>query len=194
MPKSIHLKNEVEIPSDINVVIDGKRVKIQGPLGVIEKDFSHLHNIIIEKGDDNKIIIESWFPSKKEQSLVNTVASHLKNAFIGVQKGYRYKMKIVYAHFPMSLKVDEKNNIVIIENFLGSRDKKYAKILPGVKVKVQKDDVIIEGIDIDAVGQTAANIHLAAKLRGKRRLSPHGREGGPGILDGIYLYAKENIK
>jgi len=194
MPKSIHLKNEVGIPSDINVVIDGKRVKIQGPLGVIEKDFSHLHNIIIEKGDDNKIIIESWFPLKKEQSLVNTVASHLKNAFIGVQKGYRYKMKIVYAHFPMSLKVDEKNNIVIIENFLGSRDKKYAKILPGVKVKVQKDDVIIEGIDIDAVGQTAANIHLAAKLRGKRRLSPHGREGGPGILDGIYLYAKENIK
>ncbi|MCD6562329.1 MAG: 50S ribosomal protein L6 [Thermoproteales archaeon] len=194
MPKSIHLKNEVEIPSDINVVIDGKRVKIQGPLGVIEKDFSHLHNIIIEKGDDNKIIIESWFPSKKEQSLVNTVALHLKNAFIGVQKGYRYKMKIVYAHFPMSLKVDEKNNIVIIENFLGSRDKKYAKILPGVKVKVQKDDVIIEGINIDAVGQTAANIHLAAKLRGKRRLSPHGREGGPGILDGIYLYAKENIK
>ncbi len=194
MPKSIHLRSEVEIPAGINVEISGKKIKIQGPLGVIEKDFSHLHNIIIEKTDDNKIIIETWFPSKKEQSLINTIISHLNNAFIGVQKGYRYKMKIVYAHFPMSLKVDEKNNVVIIENYLGSRDKKYAKILPGVKVKVQKDDVIIEGIDIDAVGQTAANFHLTARLRGKRRLSPHGREGGPGILDGIYLYAKEHMK
>jgi len=193
MPKIAYLKNEVEIPEDVNVEVEGKVVRVRGQLGMVERDFSHIHNVLIEKAD-NKVIIEVWFPTKRERSLINTIASHIRNAIVGVQRGYRYKMKVVYAHFPMSLKVDEKNNMVIIENFLGSRDKRYAKILPGVKVKVQKDEVIVEGIDIDAVGQTAANIHLATHLTGKRRLSPHGREGGPGILDGIYVYAKEHMK
>jgi len=193
MPKIAYLKKEVEIPEDVNVEVEGKVVRVRGQLGMVERDFSHIHNVSIEKAD-NKVIIEAWFPTKQERSLINTIASHIRNAIVGVQRGYRYKMKVVYAHFPMSLKVDEKNNMVIIENFLGSRDKRYAKILPGVKVKVQKDEVIVEGIDIDAVGQTAANIHLATHLTGKRRLSPHGREGGPGILDGIYVYAKEHMK
>ncbi len=128
-----------------------------------------------------------------QKKTVRTVASHIQNMIIGVTKGFRYKMKIVYAHFPMNLKV--QGDKIIIENYLGERGTREAKLLPGVKVKVQKDDVIIEGIDKEAVGQTAANIHRAAKLTGKRKMSPHGREGsGPGILDGIYLYAREHMK
>jgi large subunit ribosomal protein L6 len=68
------------------------------------------------------------------------------------------------------------------------------QIPQGVKVQVAKDDIIVEGIDKDLVGQFAANIELATTLRGKQRLSPHGRESAPGVLDGIYVYATENIK
>ncbi|MEM4811008.1 MAG: 50S ribosomal protein L6, partial [Thermofilum sp.] len=65
----------------------------------------------------------------------------------------------------------------------------------GVKVKVEKEEIIVEGVDKDAVAQTAANIHLSTHLTGDRARSPHGREGsGPGILDGIYLYAVESIR
>jgi large subunit ribosomal protein L6 len=83
---------------------------------------------------------------------------------------------------------------VVIENFLGRRGKVTARILPGVKVRVDKDDVIVEGVDKEAVAQTAANIHQATRLRGKQHMCPHGREGGPGILDGIYLYAVEHMR
>ncbi len=192
MAKDIYVKEEVEIPENVEIEVVDKKVKIRGPLGELEKDFSHIPKLLLNKVD-RKIVIEVYLANKRERAVVKTVASHITNMIIGVQKGYRYKMKIVYAHFPMSLKVEE--NKVIIQNFLGERGYRIAKIVPGAKVKVEKDDVIIEGIDKEAVSQTAANIHLATRLTGKRKMSPHGREGGgPGILDGVYLYAIEYMK
>ena len=190
--REVYAYEEVEIPENVEVKLDGYKVRVKGPLGELEKDFSYarLRNIIIRM-EDRKIVVEMYLGRKKEYATVRTIASHIKNMIIGVTKGFRYKMKIIYAHFPMSVKVE--GDKVVIENFLGQKAKRYAKIVGNVKVYVQRDDVIIEGIDIEAVGQTAANIHLATHLTGKMRLCPHGREGGPGVLDGIYLYEKGHI-
>jgi large subunit ribosomal protein L6 len=193
MAREIYVRREVTVPQGVKVYIVGKRVRVEGPLGSVEKDFSHAKNVNITQ-EDGKIVLEAFNADKKTYSVVNTLASKIENMIVGVEKGFRYKMKIVYAHFPMNVKVDDKNGIVIIENFLGRRGKITTRLMPGVKVKVDKEDVIIEGVDKDAVAQTAASIYEVTRLRGKYRMSPHGREGGPGILDGIYLYAKEHIK
>lgn len=192
MVKVFQVEERVKIPSDVKVQVDGKKVIVEGPLGKVERDFSFAKKIEITKEDDY-VKVETYIANKREYSLVKTIASHINNMILGVTKGFRYKMKIVYAHFPMTLKVEKDK--VVIENFLGERGKRYAEILPGVKVKVEKEDVIVEGIDKEAVAQTAANIHHATQLTGDRRPSPHGREGtGPGVLDGIYLYAVEHLK
>jgi len=188
-----YVRREVAIPDGTRVAVEGKRVRVEGPLGAVEKDFSHAKNILISI-QNGKIVLEAFNADKRTYALVGTLASKIENMIVGVNRGFRYKMKIVFAHFPMSVKVDEKRGQVVIENFLGGRGKIIARIEPGVKVRVEKDDVIIEGVDKEAVAQTAANIREATKLRGKRRLCPHGREGGPGVLDGIYVYAKENVK
>lgn len=188
-----YVRRELEIPSGVKVAIEGQRIKVEGPLGSVEKDVSHIKSIEMLL-EDSKIVVETFMAEKKTYSMVNLLYSLINNMIEGVQKGYRYKMKVVYAHFPMNVKVDEKNGIVIIENFLGRRGRVTAHIMPGVKVKAEKDEVIIEGIDKEAVAQTAANIRDAVKLRGKYRMSPHGREGGPGVLDGIYVYAREHLK
>lgn len=193
MAREIYVRREVAIPPGVKVHVAGKRILVEGPLGSVEKDFSHAKNVNIAY-DNGKIVLEAFNADKKTYSTVNTLASKIENMIIGVEKGFRYRMKIVYAHFPMNVKVDEKNGVVVIENFLGRRGKITTPIVPGVKVKVDKEDVIVEGVDKDAVAQTAANIYEVTKLRGKYRMSPHGREGGPGILDGIYLYAKEHMK
>jgi large subunit ribosomal protein L6 len=193
MAREIYVRREVTVPQGVKVHVVGKRVRVEGPLGSVEKDFSHAKNVNITQ-EDGKIVLEAFNADKKTYSVVNTLASKIENMIVGVEKGFRYKMKIVYAHFPMNVKVDDKNGIVIIENFLGRRGKITTRLMPGVKVKVDKEDVIIEGVDKDAVAQTAASIYEVTRLRGKYRMSPHGREGGPGILDGIYLYAKEHIK
>ena len=191
MAKVPYLTAEVEIPSNVELSLVGKKVIVKGPLGVIERDFSYARAIDFKK-EGNKIVLEGYFLRKRERALINMIASKIKNMITGVLKGYRYRMYIVYAHFPMMVKVEGKK--VVIENFLGSRGRIVTDIVGDTSVKVTKDEVIVEGVDKEAVGQTVANIHQAAKLRGKRRLSPHGRSGGPGVLDGIYLHKKEYIK
>ncbi|RLF25852.1 MAG: 50S ribosomal protein L6 [Thermoprotei archaeon] len=185
-----YAREVVEIPSGAEVRTEGKVVRIRGPKAELVKDFSHAPvNIRLE---NNKVVIEVLFARKKEYACLRTIASKIKNMILGVTKGFRYYMKIVYAHFPMSIKVE--GDKVIIENFLGEKAPRIAKIVgKDTKVYVKGDDVIVEGIDVEAVGQTAANIHLATHLTGKMRKCPHGRGGGPGILDGIYLYRKEII-
>ena len=88
-------------------------------------------------------------------------------------------MKIVYAHFPMTVKV--KGNIVTIDNFLGERSPRVAKIIGDAKVSVKGEDVTITGINKEEVGQTMANIEQATKIKGR----------DPRIFqDGIYLVDK----
>lgn len=190
--KVLKIRETIEIPGNISVKIKNKKMYIKGPKGIISRDFSNIRRMLIFI-QDKKIIIESFRARKKEYATVKTIAAIIRNLINGVLYGYRYKMKIVYAHFPISVEV--KNNYVYIKNFMGKKDTRAAKIVGDTKVIVKGDEIIIEGIDPYAVSQTAGNIHLATRLRGKDRLCPHGREGrGPGILDGIYLYEKTLLK
>ncbi len=78
-------------------------------------------------------------------------------------KGFTYKLKIVFSHFPISVKVREKT--VAIENFTGERSPRAARIMGRTKVTVKGEDVIVQGIDIEDVSQTAANIQRATKVK-----------------------------
>lgn len=179
MAKFLKEEKIVDIPEEVEIKVEDKRVIVSGPKGRLEKDLTQVRNITI-RIENRKIIVESFLPKKKEKALVGTIAGHIKNMIKGVTKGFRYKMKIVYAHFPVSVKTKGKK--VIIENFLGEKVPRIAKIIGDVKISVKEDEVIIEGIDIEAVSQTAANIELATRIKGK----------DPRVfLDGIYIYAKE---
>ncbi|MDT7885951.1 MAG: 50S ribosomal protein L6 [Thermoproteota archaeon] len=177
-------KEELPIPEDINVDIDDNYlVKIQGPKGEIVKDFSP-RKLNISKNkykiykENNKIIIEVYIKGKRGKSLLYTLASKIKNSIKGVIEGYVYKLKIVHTHFPINVKV--KGDTVYIENFIGERSPRVAKILGKyTQVKVEGEDVIISGIDKDEVSQTAFNIQLATKIKDK---DPRK------FLDGIYVY------
>ena len=88
-------------------------------------------------------------------------------------------MKIVFSHFPITVKIQGKN--FTIANFTGERNPRTAKIMGDTKVTVNGDDVIIQGINLEDVSQTAANIQNSTKIRSK----------DPRVfLDGIYVYEK----
>ena len=107
------------------------------------------------------------------------MASHISNMIAGVTKGYEYKMKVVYSHFPIQLKA--ASDELVINNFLGERKSRSAKILAGTKVEIGKDEVLIKGINKESVGQTMANIEQATRVRGfDIRI----------FQDGIYLVEK----
>lgn len=180
MVKTVHAVLEVKIPDNVKVDVDGMKVRVSGPLGELEKDFSHARGITIRK-EDNKVVLDAYYPKKKQLAILGSVRSHIKNMIIGVTQGYKYVMKITYAHFPISVKFVPETREVIIENFLGEKSPRKTRILPGVEVKVEKDDVILTGIDVEAVGQSAANIQQATKIK----------EKDPRVFqDGIYVYRK----
>ncbi len=178
MPKEVIVRKTVEIPDNVKVIIDGKKVIVEGPKGRVERDFSYARSVRIYV-DGKSVVVESYFAKRRLKALTHTIAAHIRNMIIGVTKGYRYKLKIIYAHFPVTVKVE--GDKVIIENFLGEKAPRIAKIVGNVKVRVEKRDVIVEGVDIEEVGQTAANIERATKITGLDRRV---------FVDGIYIYEK----
>ncbi|MFP3231299.1 MAG: 50S ribosomal protein L6 [Acidilobus sp.] len=179
MPKSIHVERVVEVPQGVTVRVESLKVTVKGPKGEMQKDFSHARGVGI-RVDGNKVIVEAWSADTKARALVGTIAAHIKNMIIGVTKGFRYKLKIISSHFPITVKVEKSR--VIINNFLGEKAPRYATIMPGVTVKVQGQDVIVEGSDVEAVGQTAANIERATRITEFDRRK---------FMDGIFIYSRE---
>lgn len=172
---------KVDVPDNVDVKIEGMKVIAKGPKGILEKDFSFAKGIELVK-ENKKIIVRAYFPKRRTKALVGTIKAHIRNMIIGVTKGYRYKLKIIFSHFPVSVKV--QGDKIIIENFLGEKAPRIAKVVGNVNVKVESDDIIVEGIDIEAVGQTAANIELATKISEfDRRV----------FVDGIYIYEKGHM-
>lgn len=180
MVKTAYSKLEVEIPENVEVQVKDMVVNISGPFGSLSRDFSHAKKIKISK-TDSKIILDTLYPDKKKLALLGTVKSHILNMIDGVTRKFRYEMKIVYAHFPINVEYESAKNTLLIKNFLGERSARKASILSGVDVKIAGDTVILEGIDNEKVGQTAANIQHATKIRKK----------DPRVFgDGIYVYRK----
>jgi len=181
MAKDVHVVREVEIPEGVEVEVEGSRVVVRGPKGELSREFPRVKGVLIRK-EDSKVIVEAYFADAKKRAMVGTIAAHIRNMITGVTKGYRYKLKIIYSHFPIKISIDKDKGLFIISNFLGEKAPRIAKILPGVKVSVKGSDVIVEGSDIEAVGQTAANIELATKITEFDRRK---------FMDGIYIYKKE---
>ncbi len=146
----------VEIPKEVNVDISGGIAKISGENG--EVSFKYKPIVKFEKENDTvKLEGPGMF--------VGTYNAHLKNALKGVTEGHSRKMKVIQAHFPM--KLEQKGDKVIIKNFVGSKVDRIAKIVGNTKVKIKGQDIEIDGPDAYAVGQTAANLHQATKIRNK---------------------------
>ncbi|EMR73122.1 archaeal ribosomal protein L6P [Thaumarchaeota archaeon SCGC AB-539-E09] len=172
------VENSVTIPEGVTLALEGCKVTVTGEKGSVTKDFTHAR-LNMEHLDDS---VKVWTinPRKKQASLVNTIVAHVKNMIKGVTKGFTYRMKIVFVHFPMTLRIQGNN--IVIQNFTGERKSRDAKIVGDAKVRVEGEDIIVDGIDLEEVAQTAANIQRAVKIRRKDRRK---------FLDGIYVYSKE---
>ena len=103
----------------------------------------------------------------------------------GVDSGFKYKLKAVYSHFPMTIKV--QGNEMTITNLFGEKVPRVAPLpwSPAeVEVKVSnKTDITVSGTDREKVGQTAANIERACRIKKRDRRV---------FQDGIYIVSKGN--
>jgi large subunit ribosomal protein L6 len=156
------IARQIEIPEGVNVTVEGHTVTVKGPKGQLSRRLYYPH--IVFRKENSHLIVNSGLDRKQQRAMVGTLESHIKNMIIGVTQGFEYRMKAVYSHFPIQLKANPGE--LVINNFLGERKARSAKILDGVKVNITKDELAVIGIDKERVGQTMANIEQATRVHG----------------------------
>jgi len=182
--KQLYIERSIELPEDLKITVKDRHVTIEGPKGTLTRNFDPTDVEITKKG--KKVDIKAYYINKKRKAATLAVVGYINNMIKGVMQGYTYKSKIVFSHFPLTVEPDNKKKIVTIKNLYGGRKHITVPIVgPETTVKVDKDDVIIEGIDKEAVGQTTANMQEACRLRGKRKKDPET------FMDGVWLWDKE---
>lgn len=167
----------MKIPSDVEITIEDSNVIVRGPLGTVQKNISHMP--IELKLQQGELVALTRGKGRRARAMIGTTRSIIAAMINGVTRGYTYKMKIVSSHFPVTAKVSGSE--VLVENFIGERFRRRAKILGDTKVQVKDDEITITGIDKYSVGQTAANIEQIVKIP---------RKDPRKFLDGIYVYEK----
>ena len=165
---------KVKIPGGVKASLEGMHLRVTGPKGQLSRNVRFPQ--VTVTCDGNEVVIATESRRKEITAMVGTLEAHTKNMFRGVTEGYEYRMKVVYSHFPIQLKL--QGNKLEIANFLGEKKARHARIEQGVTAKVGNDEVVLTGIDRELVGTSAANIEHAT----------HIRDRDPRVFqDGIYM-------
>ena len=153
-------------------------ITVSGKRGTLVREFKHI-NLDITKTEEGNVKVDLWFGKRKQLACIRTICSHIENMCNGVMKGYTYKMRFVYSHFPINVE---------IRNYLGEKLVRRVKLCDGVeyvRTADVKDQIELTGNDINVVSLTAANIQQTTKdvTHDIRKL-----------LDGIYVSWKGNAE
>jgi large subunit ribosomal protein L6 len=165
---------KVIIPDGVKAQLDGMQLKVTGPKGQLSRNMRFPQ--VTVTCENNEVTIATESKRKEITSMVGTLEAHTKNMCRGVSEGFEYRVKVVYSHFPIQLKV--QGTKLEIANFLGEKKARSARIEIGVTAKVANDEVVLTGIDRELVGNSAANIEHACHIRNR----------DPRVFqDGIYM-------
>lgn len=170
---------DIDIPDMVTVRMEGNLIVVGGKLGTLQKDLTKLPISVDIK--DKKLVIRPPGTRKRDLAITNTAKSIILNMIKGVEQGFTYKLKVVYAHFPISVKTKGKE--IHVENYFGERAPRVSRVVGDTtKVNIVGEDVIVQGPSLEDVSQTAANIEFSTKLKGKDQRV---------FLDGLYIYSRE---
>lgn len=142
---------------------------------------------MIEEEGEKKLKVDCHLGKRKALASIRTSTSHVQNMITGVTKGYEYKMRLVYAHFPININIVAKGEKVEIRNFLGEKRVRIINMLPGVTIQRSpdvKDELILTGNDIELVSRSCSLIHQVCLVRHKDIRK---------FLDGIYVSGKGTL-
>jgi large subunit ribosomal protein L6 len=173
----------VEIPPEVSLTVEGRTLRAKGPLGTTERPFpADVLGLAVKDGQVTLTLLLA--PGRRaSQALLGTWAAHVRNLVAGLTRGVTARLKVVAAHFPMEVGV--RGSEVVIENFLGEKYPRSARLIPGTEAVVDGEFVVLTGTDVEQVGQSAANIERATRIR----------DYDPRVFqDGIYLIERAHFK
>lgn len=167
----------IPIPEGVKAALDGDTFRVQGPRGSLSRVLRAPGVVLGVK--DSTVVVKVASSRRQHRALAGTLAAHAANMVAGAARGYTCRMKVCFSHFPIQVAV--AGSEVQIANFLGEKRPRRARIVGATQVEVKGDTLLVNGADIEAVGQTAANIEQATKIK----------DYDPRVFqDGIYIVEK----
>jgi len=194
MVKTILATQSISIPKNVKVEVNSRTVKVIGPRGALSKSFKHAHldiylaNPTKDKKRFKNLRVDFWLGKKKQTASIRTICSHIKNMITGVTRGFEYKMRFVFAHFPITVNITNSGKELEVRNFIGEKMVRKVPMLEGVTItrnEKVKDEVVLTGNDIGFVSQSAANVQQCTHVRFKDIRK---------FLDGIYVSEKNVLE
>jgi large subunit ribosomal protein L6 len=181
MVKLDHIKHTIVLAEGVTASVAENVITLAKESETICREF--VHPRVSATVTSESIEVYCDLPRRKERALAGTWAAHLRNMNRGLSEGFEYRLKAVYSHFPMTLKVE--GDTLTITNLFGERVPRRAA-LPwspaDVTVKIEnKTEVVVTGADREKVGQTSANIERACRIRRRDRRV---------FQDGVYIVSK----
>lgn len=167
MSRNTPTNETVAIPAGVEVKMTGTELSVNGPRGRQARILA-LRGVSM-KMEGNQLTVTG--PLRE----ANTALAHIRNMIRGSAEGYSQKLKVIYAHFPISLEL--KGREFYIKNFVGEKQPRRCRVVGDTKVEVKGAEVTIFGPSREDVGQTIANIRSATRIR---------RRDSRVFQDGIY--------
>merc|ERR1719164_27313 len=168
-------------PKGIKIAIKAKKVEVTGKFGTLKRDFKHLPIELYLANANTEVKARMYFAKSKQISMLRSVCSHIQNLFDGVEKKFVYKLRLVYAHFPINANIVNGGKTVEVRNYLGEKIVRTVNLLPGVSIEKSasvKDELVLTGTDIDLVSRSAALIRQSCLCKDKDIRK---------FLDGVYV-------
>jgi len=94
--------------------MDREGLRSDKVLGKLVKDMSHL-SVSFSHPSTNIVNIELHHGARKNVATLRTVKTLLNNLIIGVTRGFKYKMRYVYAHFPINVNIEKNSETGLFE-------------------------------------------------------------------------------
>ncbi len=147
-------KNPIVLPKGVKAEVAGRRIKVEGPKGKLERDFRQEIRVEVK---DGQIVVTREEDDKNGRAYHGMERALINNMVVGVSEGFAKTLDIIGVGY----RADMKNASTI--NFsLGHSHQIDFPLPEGIKGAVIKEgrelSVKIEGIDKQLVGQIAAQI------------------------------------
>ncbi len=155
-------KKPIEIPAGVLVQIEGRNVSVKGPKGELSREFRP--EISLEQ-KENSILVGLRVNSKLGRSLWGLTRTLISNMIQGVTQGFERRLEIEGVGYKAALEGDSLNLIV------GFSHPTKMKVPEHMTLAVEKNVIIVNGIDKEQVGQ------FAAKIRKVRPPEPYKGKG-----------------
>lgn len=145
----------IDIPTGVDVKIDGAAVTVKGPKGELSLTVASPIEVKIE---ENQVLVTRPDDERNSRSLHGLTRTLINNNIVGVTQGYSKQLEIVGTGY----RVAQKG--AAIEFALGFSHPVLIEAPAGITFAVEGNNkVTVTGIDKQLVGETAANVRKIKK-------------------------------